>query len=227
MTQLLEAPAEQKLLRSHVYLDHYGRTEIEVFGPAWLLGQGLHALQDSFSHSIRSEDGAHVLHVLNFVDAFQGDLSDADGLAHSTGMDDCDREEVGGLVVAARDRSLAFVTAVEKLRAGDGGQALRAGLSDCAADRVGDPECGWFAYHPECQQRVEAGGGLDGTCCSRDTNFCDSPFLETIEDTPTRPYVGAALGCSSARGGSSSGARAAWPMLFLAFCGWRARRRVS
>lgn len=224
MVRLLDAPPQQQLLESYVYLDHYGRTEIEVWGPAWLLGQGLHALQDSFSHSIRSEDGAHVLHVLNFVDAYRGDLHHDDGLAHSTGMDDCDREEVSALVVAARDRSLALVSAVEKLRAGDGGQALLAGLSDCAPDRLGDAECGWFAYYPQCKERIERGEGLEGTCCSRETRFCDSPLLHTIEETPTEPYVGAALGCQSARCQTSSGLSALWGLLLVAFGGFRRRR---
>lgn len=202
MQRYLTAPGLSQITTSPLYVEHYGRIDVEVWGPAYRLGLALHVLQDSFSHTIRTEDGAHVLHVLNYVDAFQGRIDeDSDGLSHSTGMDDCDRAENHGHVLSAEERSVALVAAALKITEGDGGQALEAGLNDCQPENVGDVECGFLAYHPECRDRVEAGESLSGTCCSRDTEFCDARLLASIVATPTRPYLRPSFGCQLSRGG--------------------------
>lgn len=193
---LEQGPAASQIVTTSLYVEHYGRIEVEVWGPAYRLGLALHVLQDSFSHSIRTEDTLHVLQVLNYVDAFQGTIhQDVDGLAHSTALDQCERSENQRAVLAASDRSVALVSAALKLTQGDEGQALQEGLSDCAPAHLGDMECGWFAYFPECQEALAAGRDLSETCCSRDTDFCDAPLLPTILRTPTEPYLESAFGC--------------------------------
>lgn len=215
MDRQLGLSKEEQLQKSFVFLDHYGRVEIDVWGPAWLVGKALHAIQDSHSHSIRTEDGAYILHVLNFVDAYSAHLGEGSGMAHSTGMDDCERKEVESLVALATARSLAFVVATEKLRAGDRGQAISAGLSPCEIGRLGEPECGWFSYYPECEERVLAGLELEDTCCSKETGFCSSPYLTTVRSTPTEPYVAGALGCSFSRPEKSRTASLGVPLFVL------------
>lgn len=197
LVRLMDEPRASQILPTYLYVEHYGRIEVEVWGPAYHLGLALHVLQDSFSHAIRTEDTRHVLHVLNYVDAVHGAIDEGeDGLAHSTALDQCERGENYPSVLAASDRSVALTSAALKMTEGDDGQAVRAGLRDCEAGHLGDMECGWLAYFPECQERVDAGGDLSGTCCSRDTAFCDAPLLPTILATPTRPYLIAPFGCT-------------------------------
>jgi hypothetical protein len=194
---LEQGPAASEITTTHLYVDHYGRVEVEVWGPAHRLGLALHALQDSFSHSIRTEDGAHVLHVLNYIDAVHGDLQEeVDGLAHSTALDQCTRSENQPAVLAASDRSVALVAAALKMTEGDEGQALSEGLTDCAPGHLGDMECGWLSYFPECQAAVLEGRDLTETCCSRATDFCEASLLPTILETPSRPYLQTAAGCT-------------------------------
>jgi hypothetical protein len=198
--ELFSASGSAQIVTTNLYVEHYGRIEIPVWGPAHRLGLALHTLQDSFSHSIRSEDGVRIRHVLNYVDAFSGELDETTGgLAHSTGMDDCDAEHNGELVNAAMNRSIAMVLAALKLREGDEGQAVSAGLNECQEEDEGLMECGWFSYDRDCQEQVEEQGTLEGTCCSRETDFCDAAHLQTVLDTPTKRVLEDSFGCSLAQ----------------------------
>jgi hypothetical protein len=55
------------------------------------LGQALHAVQDSFTHTYRTPDGMKITVVLDWVDSVNGSLADSrDGPAHATKLDVCD-----------------------------------------------------------------------------------------------------------------------------------------
>jgi len=56
------------------------------------VGHGLHALQDSFTHTYRTADSTHVTVTLNWVDYAENQGFDeaADGPAHSPALDACD-----------------------------------------------------------------------------------------------------------------------------------------
>lgn len=227
--RLVQGPERSEIVSTYLYVEHYGRVEVEVWGPAHRLGLALHALQDSFSHSIRTQDSLHVLHVLNYVDAISGDLrEEVDGLAHSTALDQCSRSENGRAVLAASDRSVALIAAALKMVEGDEGQAVSEGLSDCAPDHLGDMECGWISYFPECHEALTAGRDLTGTCCSPGTNFCDAPLLPTIRQTPSRPYLQVAVGCAlGAPRTSGSGSAGVFAALFGAFLYLARRKKVQ
>ncbi len=215
MARLLGERGSDQVIERPLYVEHYGRIDVPVWGPAYHLGLALHVLQDSFSHTIRTEDGVHVLHVLNYVDAFRGPVDEPiDGLAHSTAMDQCDRTENEEHVLQASDRSVALVAAAVKLAQGDGGQAVEVALSDCETPLLGELECGMLAYFPECQGRVLAGEELSGTCCSPETSFCDAALLPTIRATPTRPYLQSAIGCRLAPAAAKG---PVWPLFFALF----------
>lgn len=93
-------------------LDFYGEVDVEVLRGPFHLGEALHALQDSFAHSLRSPDFRQVHHVLNFVDALSSTHDEArDGLRHSSGLDECDG--VGAPAAqAARVASLEWIEAL-------------------------------------------------------------------------------------------------------------------
>jgi hypothetical protein len=72
---------------------------LSLRGPidAWLpvyyvrVGQALHAIQDSFTHTYRTADGMKITLVLNWLDSVNGSLVESrDGPAHATKLDACD-----------------------------------------------------------------------------------------------------------------------------------------
>ena len=55
------------------------------------MGQGVHALQDSFTHTFRSPDRMRVRTVLNWIDYVDNDeIESRDGPVHRNGLDQCD-----------------------------------------------------------------------------------------------------------------------------------------
>lgn len=54
------------------------------------IGQAIHALQDSFTHTYRSPDGMQITVVLNWLDKVNGDFVESrDGPAHAKALDQC------------------------------------------------------------------------------------------------------------------------------------------
>jgi len=55
------------------------------------VGQALHAVEDSFTHTYRDADGTRITAVLNWVDQANGNLVEAtDGPGHESALDGCD-----------------------------------------------------------------------------------------------------------------------------------------
>lgn len=55
------------------------------------IGQAMHAIQDSFTHTYRTPDGMKITVVLDWLDSVNGTLVDSrDGPAHATKLDVCD-----------------------------------------------------------------------------------------------------------------------------------------
>lgn len=169
-----EAPSRQ-LLRVPFVLDFYGSVDLEVWGPAFLLGRALHGLQDSFSHTLRSDDYRRIVHVMNYTDAIDPveDYDEArDGLRHSVAMDYCDEENVA-IVEAAQRASTELIEAVAR------GWAVG---DDTAARPVLDS---WVSYEPGCSH----------------PDYCDSPWIEYASSDVTMPLVecGLATGAGGRR----------------------------
>lgn len=102
----LAAPHDAQFHRTTYTLDFYGPVALEVWRPAWLLGRALHLVQDSFAHTLRTEDPHWVAHVLTYVDALSPMHDDArDGLRHSGRLDAC-TAETAPLVAAATAASV-------------------------------------------------------------------------------------------------------------------------
>lgn len=78
------------------------------------IGQAIHALEDSFTHTYRTPDGLQITTVLDYVDEANGSLSEAsDGPPHSSEMDRCDDPDE----LRAQRRRLAIDAAGAILRA--------------------------------------------------------------------------------------------------------------
>jgi MYXO-CTERM domain-containing protein len=76
------------------------------------IGQALHALEDGFTHNLRSSDGLAVTTVLNWIDyANQSLVESRDGPPHARELDRCDDPDAA----RARRRQLALAAATELL----------------------------------------------------------------------------------------------------------------
>lgn len=129
---------------ARVTLPFSGRRDAPVQRYGWHMGRALHALQDSFSHALRSPDGRRVRHVLNYVDPAQGNGYDEarDGHDHIAALDGCDAAAAS----EARRAAVATEASVELLRAvveGPDGAAARVARAAAVVDA-------WFEVEPGC-----------------------------------------------------------------------------
>jgi hypothetical protein len=146
------------------------RDEIDVDVPLFFLnaGRGLHALQDSFTHTFRRPDEpAKITVVLNFVDYTNGTLEEAvDGPAHASELDVCDDPD-------------ELRTERRKLAEEASGVALMALL---------DPELTRSAKEQAVDAMLDSYVSYDKTAdCSIDDDWCGAP---------EREYGSPALRCS-------------------------------
>lgn len=98
---LLTAPPKEQIVPITEYVEYYGQITLRLWGPAFYLGTAMHTLQDSFSHTVRTDDLTQILHVMNFIDAVTDNYdASRDGLAHSYGMDECSEKNTPILLSA-------------------------------------------------------------------------------------------------------------------------------
>lgn len=110
--EFIQLDLDEQIIEIDEYVEFYGQVKLEVWAPAFYLGTMMHAVQDGFSHTIRSDDLKKVRHVMNFIEA----VTDAhnpsrDGLAHSMAMDRCHDEAVdvaAGAIDATTDLLVFF-----------------------------------------------------------------------------------------------------------------------
>lgn len=150
------------------------RSQVDVSVPLFFLeaGRGLHALQDSFTHTFRNpEQPGHVRTVLNFVDFTNDRLNEAvDGPAHASDLDRCDDPDK----LRTERRKLATEASAVAL----------ATLLDPKLSRA-DKERG-------INQLLDDYVGLDETDdCSFENHWCDAP---------ERKYGSPKLSCAAAPG---------------------------
>jgi hypothetical protein len=196
---------------TRVSLDTIGALDTEVLTAAFQLGQALHLLQDSYSHTVRTPDGAKVLSVLNYVDALSGhSVPERDGALHAGGMDACRSPNVAPLVARATAASIALLEAAIAGSAGNRGP-LVAGFAACAGSAR--PDCGFLERDAACLT-------AQATCCSVATDFCDSPWGPALRENPTRPF----LGCAWQLHQSSGSGWLVLALLALLFTAFRRRR---
>lgn len=151
------------------WVEHYGSVPVRIDRPLFLLGQALHLLQDSFSHTYRSADGRRVLAVMTYLGAFERPFVEVQsGPRHSVAMDRCETDAVSSTRAFALEASREMVLAVQhQWLTGDRSQV------EAVVDR-------WMQLEPGCDLA---------------NHYCDAPLLEVgrTEET-TGCSTGAGLG---------------------------------
>lgn len=186
-------PSKRETLKVSLAIRH----EIDVNVPLFFLraGRGLHALQDSFTHTFRNPDDLGKIRVvLNFIEYTQDTLNEAvDGPAHASELDVCDnpdelRSERRAL--AAEATGVALVALLDpKLTRPEKERAVDALLDD------------YVAYDKDAK-------------CSIDNNWCEAP---------ERAYGSPTLGCQTAFGTGQSSV--GWVLASLLGVGLLVRRK--
>lgn len=167
-------PGPQQIISTSVYVEFYGEVAVEVWAPAYYLGRAAHALEDSFSHAIRSErdDFRLVVHVMNFIEAITGEIDETrDGVAHSNTFDECDNAAVAPIFEAATRATIGLL------------QVAGAQKDEAQAQEVPVLLDEWLTLEPGCT--------LDDGLCGNDH------WLELARHDQSRPVLPA---CSMAAG---------------------------
>ena len=105
-------PTKRTTVTVHLSL----RGQVDAPLPTYYLkmGQAIHAIEDSFTHTYRSADQTHITVVLNWIDKVGGDLVESrDGPAHAAELDRCDDPDT----LRTTRRKLATLAAAGVLRA--------------------------------------------------------------------------------------------------------------
>lgn len=94
---------------------NFSQEDVTVDGFAYRLGQALHTVEDSFSHTYRTGNFRHLVRVFNYVSpALSPDYTeDRNGHAHSGALDHCDNPGAfeAARFQAAKDATSALATA--------------------------------------------------------------------------------------------------------------------
>jgi hypothetical protein len=144
-------PARRSSLAVYLGVRH----RVEALLPMFYvrIGQAIHTIQDSFAHSYRTPDDAHVTAVVNWVDQVGGNFNETiDGPPHSTEMDRCDDPDD----LRRTRRELATEAATAVLRISLDPARDRADKIDAVSDLLDQ----WLDYVPGC---------------SADGRWCDAP----------------------------------------------------
>ncbi|HVJ20190.1 MAG TPA: hypothetical protein VM686_32470, partial [Polyangiaceae bacterium] len=176
------------------------RGEVDVDVPIFFLaaGRGLHALQDSFTHTFRNpEDPGKIRVVLNWVDYTEGRLEEAkDGPAHASELDVCDdpdaiRTERHQL--ASESSAVVLTTLIDP--------ALTRAQKEQAIDDVLDR---YVAFDTSAD-------------CSAENGWCEAP---------ERKYGSPTLRCSFGGAPPSSSVALLGVLGVAMLIGWRRRRVI-
>jgi hypothetical protein len=190
-------------------LDQYGTFDVDVWIVAYHVGRALHAVEDSFTHTLRTPDMHGIVHVMNYAEAVGGTLDEErDGLAHSSATDACNLITSDPEEPANRDRVFAAEDAAADL--------LRAAAPTLAGERVTSMEVGvvldrWLRYVPGEQLGYDEG-------CIASNDYCNSQWVELARFEPTGPILSCAL-APQARNGAGA------VLLLLALASALCRRR--
>lgn len=173
--QSARGPVKERYVNHVVSVDFYGDVELPLYEPMYRLGRALHTFEDSFSHTVRSDDLHSIVSIMNSIDALSGHFDEErDGIAHSMAMDRCMEDAAGIAPVAAG--------AVRELVG-----AVSAAVDVAAEDRIDDVFDRWLS--------VTAG-------CTFENNYCEVSWLEVARRDPYGPLIPMFLGCGAAPTGN-------------------------
>ena len=136
------------------------------------MGMAMHALEDAFTHTYRTADGAHVTVVTNWIEALDGTPSDEDrdGPPHLASLDACDSPDP----IVQRNYALAVEAATALLAA--------------ALDPALTPEAKIARYEEVTATYLSFEGG-----CTLANNYCDAPEPKVPESGACNAAGGSSL----------------------------------
>ncbi len=90
VTTVLSQYANSQFLTQQTWaFPFYGEVSVQLFGPAFFLGQVSHSIEDSYAHTIR-DSNFNILAISNYIEAMEDDIDeDRDGPPHSDRLDQC------------------------------------------------------------------------------------------------------------------------------------------
>ena len=161
-------PLNEQIILADFTLDFYGLIKIEVYAPIFYLGRALHTVQDSFSHTIRTDDLRYITHVLTYIEAIDDDFNERrDGIRHSDSADNCMKEGEYFAATATEASMDMLIAAHAEIESADNSQI------DYFLDK-------WFTYKPGC---------------NIDNNYCNSKWLDEVRAEPTVPVLENLFSC--------------------------------
>lgn len=179
------------------WLEHYGIIKVQVWEPMFIMGKAVHALQDSFAHTYRSDDTVQIYAVGNFVEAFDADYDESkDGPRHSNHIDSCNNSDVFPLRDSAVLATRALFLAAKSYFAVLPSQEEEKGLARQRVEAVLDS---WLSYQ---------------SGCGFSQDYCESKWVSIAKKDETQSL----FGCTTLQ--SSTGS-----MLVLFLCGVVCSRR--
>lgn len=132
------------------------------------MGEGLHTMQDAFTHTLRTDDGAEIKTVLNWVEHVAHELDEGrDGPPHLSPLDRCDNRDE----IRTKRRQWATVSSTELLRA----------VLNPALDREGKIA--------EVDKVLDRWLGIKAGCTAAN-KWCDAPELNLREEGCSCSSVG-------------------------------------
>ena len=166
---ILARPKDEQIEERSVYVELYGEVSTPVWMPAYLFGVAMHTVEDSFAHTVRSDDLTRIRHVCNYMEAVTDDYDlERDGLRHSWAMDRCAQESkelAAAAVKAIVDYLATFAATIE-------GASPEASLDAFFA--------AWMAHEPGCDDA---------------NDYCGSKWAELARTDPSLPLWETLFGC--------------------------------
>jgi hypothetical protein len=181
---------------------YQGTIQYPVSQYYWFAGRGLHAIQDSFTHTFRTPDQHKVQHVFDWVEQVACTLDEArDGHGHESVLDNC---EHGDETVKPRfDAAVLASTQFLQLLREPGDKAARQLRIDQFLDS-------WFTFEPGC---------------TMDNGYCGNTVAKFLDASPdSSKGTGICQGCGACPQGTQAPIATVLTVLAGVLVAWRWRR---
>jgi hypothetical protein len=108
-------PTTHRTEAVEVFVELYGSLELELVTGLFHLGRALHDLEDSYAHTLRTDDLSEIVAVTNFIECVGIGLEHEearDGPCHSSALDQCEEADIRPLKEAAIEAAIELTEAL-------------------------------------------------------------------------------------------------------------------